>query len=163
MPNRRKCHTLNQRGRPCGAPALREGSRCFWHAPETEAAAADARRLGGLRRRREATIAGAFDLDGMEPGAVLLRVSDLGLTDILEMKPSPARSRLLLQWLASRARLEETVVGEARLQALEAGVGPKVPDTGPPVPPPRIVVRYPDGRVEELQRDAPRQDPDAGP
>ena len=163
MPNRRRCHTLNQRGRPCGAPALREGSRCFWHAPETEAAAADARRLGGLRRRREAAIAGAFDLDGMQLGASLLRVSDLGLVDILEMESSPARSRLLLQWLASRARLEETVVGEARLQALEGGVGQKVPDTGPQAPTPRIVVRHPDGRVEELQRDEPRKDPDAAP
>ena len=97
----------------------------------------------------------------MQPGAVLLRVSDLGLMDILEMESSPARSRLLIQWQTARARLEETVVGEARLRALEAGVGPKVPDTSPPVPPPRIVVRYPDGRGEEWQRNKPRQDPDA--
>ena len=51
---------LKKNGRPCRAPALRAGSACFWHAPESTEAAAEARRLGGLRRRREGTIGGAY-------------------------------------------------------------------------------------------------------
>ena len=41
---------------------MRSGSHCFWHAPDKSDEAAKARRLGGLRRKRERTIAGAYDL-----------------------------------------------------------------------------------------------------
>ena len=59
MDSPRACRALKKNGRPCRAPALRAGSACFWHAAETREAAAEARRLGGLRRRREGTIGGA--------------------------------------------------------------------------------------------------------
>ena len=49
MASRHACQALKENGRPCRAPALRAGSACFWHAPESREAAAEARRLGGLR------------------------------------------------------------------------------------------------------------------
>ena len=60
------CRGINKDGAPCRAPRLRDGEFCFWHSPEHAAEAADARRLGGLRRRREATIQGAYELDGLD-------------------------------------------------------------------------------------------------
>lgn len=46
------CQAVRSNGRPCGAPALRGGSLCFWHSPEARETRALARKLGGLRRRR---------------------------------------------------------------------------------------------------------------
>ena len=92
MASRLACQALTRNGRPCRAPALREGSQCFWHAPESGEAAAEARRLGGLRRRREGTIGGAYALEGFRTDADLQRVLELALTDTLELENSIARA-----------------------------------------------------------------------
>ena len=42
MDSSRACRALKKNGRPCRAPALRAGSACFWHAPESTEAAAEA-------------------------------------------------------------------------------------------------------------------------
>ena len=93
MPDRPACRERKKNGRPCRAPALREGSACFWHAAETREAAAEARRLGGLRRRREGTIGGAYALEGFRTGADLQRVLELALADTLELENSVPRTR----------------------------------------------------------------------
>ena len=97
MPSRPACRERKKNGRPCRAPALRAGSACFWHAAETREAAAEARRLGGLRRRREGTIGGAYALEGFGTGADLQRVLELALADTLELENSVPRTRALTQ------------------------------------------------------------------
>ena len=52
-------------GLGCGATPMRDVTLCFFHAPGNEEEQADARRLGGLRRKREKTLAGAFDFEGL--------------------------------------------------------------------------------------------------
>ena len=152
---------VNKQGRPCGAPPLVEGDRCFWHDPAMQEAAAEARRLGGQRRKREGAIQGAFDLEGVKTGADLRRVLEVALLDTLEQENSVARTRALVHVISVLARLQETTEFEARLQALEVGVRGARPDARPQPLPPRTYLRHPDGRLEELQRDAPREDPDA--
>ena len=125
------CRALTQNGRPCRAPALREGSACFWHAPESTEAAAEARRLGGLRRRREGTVGGAYALEGFGTGADLRRVLELALTDTLELENSIPRTRALTQLVSVAAWVQETSEFEARLRALEDGVWRETPDAGP--------------------------------
>ena len=93
MASPRACRALKKNGRPCRAPALRAGSACFWHAAETREAAAEARRLGGLRRRREGTIGGAYALEGFRTGADLQRVLELALADTLDRGTAWRRSR----------------------------------------------------------------------
>jgi len=61
----RTCKARNESGDPCRQAALREGDFCFWHSPDHTDEAAEARRLGGLRRRREKAVAGAYDLEGL--------------------------------------------------------------------------------------------------
>ena len=61
--------------------------------PKSREAAAEARRLGGLRRRREGTIGGAYALEGFRTDADLQRVLELALTDTLELENSIARAR----------------------------------------------------------------------
>ena len=131
MPDRPACRALKPNGRPCRAPALRAGSACFWHAAESREAAAEARRLGGLRRRREGTVGGAYALAGFGTGADLQRVLELALTDTLELENSIARSRALAHLVSVAARVQETSEFEARLQALEAGVWRETSDAGP--------------------------------
>ena len=142
-------------------PVLVEGDRCFWHDPATQAAAAEARRLGGQRRKREGAIQGAFDLEGVKTGADLRRVLEVALLDTLEQENSVARTRALAHVISVMGRLKETTEFEARLQALEVGVRGARPDAPPQPLPPRTYLRHPDGRLEELQRDKPREDPDA--
>jgi hypothetical protein len=64
----RGCSGIKDNGQPCQAPKLRERDYCLMHSPEHAAEVAEARRLGGLRRRREVTVAGAYDFAGLESG-----------------------------------------------------------------------------------------------
>ena len=130
MASRPGCRERKRNGRPCRAPALREGSACFWHADETREAAAEARRLGGLRRRREGTIGGAYALEGFRTGADLQRVLELALADTLELENSVPRTRALARLVAVAARVKETSEWEARLRALEDGIWREAPDAG---------------------------------
>lgn len=52
-------------GKRCGAPPLKDGSLCFWHTPAKADEVAEAQRLGGLRRKREKTVATAYEVDGL--------------------------------------------------------------------------------------------------
>jgi hypothetical protein len=61
----RSCTYLHPDGRRCRATPLRDAPFCFWHSPEREEDAAEARRLGGLRRRRGRTVSGAYDFAGL--------------------------------------------------------------------------------------------------
>ena len=130
MPDRPACRALKPNGRPCQAPALRAGSACFWHAPESREAAAEARRLGGLRRRREGTVGGAYALEGFGTGTGLQRVLELALADTLELENSIPRTRALTHLVSVAARVKETTELEARLRALEDGVWRESPDAG---------------------------------
>ena len=131
MSDRHACGGRKRNGRPCRAPALRAGSECFWHAEEAREAAAETRRLGGLRRRREGTVEGAYAVEGFRTGADLQRVLELALADTLELENSIPRTRALTHLVAVGARVKETTEFEARLRALEDGVWRETSDAGP--------------------------------
>ena len=67
----RQCQAIAEGGEPCRARPLREAPYCFLHSPDHQTEAEEARRLGGLRRRREATLAGAYDFDGLSTVAAI--------------------------------------------------------------------------------------------
>ena len=52
---------------------LHDDPDCFAHDPERTAKAAEARRIGGLRRREESAIAVAYDLPGLDTVACTRR------------------------------------------------------------------------------------------
>lgn len=56
----RGCTFGKTQGVLCRAPARRGESLCFWHAPETADEAAEARRLGGLHRRKRRSVAAIY-------------------------------------------------------------------------------------------------------
>jgi hypothetical protein len=65
------------------ARPMRDNALCFCHDPEFATKAAEARRHGGLRRRREETLLGAYDVEGVESVAQIRRVIDIVIFDPL--------------------------------------------------------------------------------
>lgn len=101
------CRFTHADGRPCGAPPLKKGSHCFWHAPDKSEEAAEARRLGGLRRRREKAVSGAYDLAGLRDTDAIRRVLEIAVLDALGLENSVARSRTLIAGALAATKLLE--------------------------------------------------------
>ncbi len=93
--SRRICAQKHPSGEPCGAPPIRGEDFCFWHHPEYADDAAQARRMGGLRSRRESTVAGAYELEGIDTVVGLRRVLEIAILDSLGLDNGIARARTL--------------------------------------------------------------------
>ena len=126
----RGCLGVNQHGERCRQAPLRSGDHCFWHDPDHASEAAEARRLGGMRRRREGTLAGAYELDGLGSVGDLRRVLEIAAYDALGLDNSVARVRALTAIVTVGARLLEVGEFEERLSALESAVRPRQDATG---------------------------------
>ena len=122
MVKSRGCAGFKDNGQPCGAPKLREGEFCRMHDPAHAAEVAEARRLGGLRRRREVAVVGAYDLGGLETVADIRRLLEIAVLDTLGLENSIARSRTLAYLAVAAAKLLETGELEQRIISLEAAV-----------------------------------------
>jgi hypothetical protein len=109
-------------GRLCQATAMRDSPRCFWHAPDREEDATEARRLGGLRRRRERTVSGAYDFAGLGSIESIRRILEIATVDALGLENSVARARVLIAAALAAAKLLETGELAERLSVLEAAV-----------------------------------------
>ncbi|MFH1475529.1 MAG: hypothetical protein ABIG85_06695 [Chloroflexota bacterium] len=109
-------------GRRCRAPLLRDGTFCFWHDPGQAEEAQEARRLGGLRRGRERTLAVAYDLAGLGSIEAIRRIIEIALFDALGLENSIPRSRVLISGALAAAKLLETGELAERIAALEAAL-----------------------------------------
>jgi hypothetical protein len=56
---------------------------------------AEARRLGGSRRRKEATIAVAYDVEGLGSVAQIRRLVEVAVLDVLSLENSVSRARAI--------------------------------------------------------------------
>ena len=101
------CTHERRDGRPCGATPMRGKALCFWHDPSTADEAAEARRLGGLRRRREKTVAAAYEFDGLGSPQAIRRVLEIAAVDALGLDNSVARLRVLIAVSATAVKLIE--------------------------------------------------------
>ena len=117
-------------GRRCRAPVLRDGRFCFWHEPGKAEEAQDARRLGGMRRGRERTLAVAYDLTGLGSIEAIRRLVEIALFDVLGLENSIARARVLISGALAAAKLLETGELAERIASLEAALASD--RTGPP-------------------------------
>jgi hypothetical protein len=117
---RRRCAYAKADGQPCAMAPLHERPYCFSHDPERASEAAEARRLGGLRRRKEGTIAVAYDLPGLDTVAGIRRLLDIVVTDGVGLDNGVARLRVLISTAAAAISLLKVGEFEERLTALEA-------------------------------------------
>ena len=124
------CRAVKDDGQPCRAPRLRDSEYCLWHSPEHAEEMAEARRLGGLRRRREKAVSGAYDFEGLADVGQVRRLLEVAALDTLSLENSVARSRTLA-YLAQVA-LKALEVGELaeRIDALERLVAPRLEKAG---------------------------------
>ena len=104
------------------APPLRDGNHCLLHSPEHAEEVADARRLGGLRRRREVAIGGAYDLGGLETVSDIRRILEIAILDTLGMDNSIPRNRALAYFAQIALKALEAGELEERIEALESAV-----------------------------------------
>ena len=119
------CDGIAESGERCRARPMHGSSFCFWHNPETQAEAAEARRLGGRRRHREGTLSGVYEVDGLATVAELRRVLEVALYDTLGQESTVLRNRTLVSIVQMSARLLEVGELEERLSALESAVRPR--------------------------------------
>ena len=122
----RSCRAIREGGGPCRAAPLRDGDYCLMHSPEHAAEMAEARRLGGQRRRREVTLIGVYDLDELDSVPSLRRLLTIVATDALSLENSIARGRLIVSVVLAAAKLLEVGELEERVRSIEATLQPSV-------------------------------------
>src|SRR5688572_5366050 len=129
MPTRvRACSGKNEQGEPCGQAPLQGGEYCFWHDPAHAAEAKEARRHGGVPRRREGTLAGAYNLEGLTSVPQIRRLLEVAGFDLLSLENSVGRARALVSVAVAAAKLLETGDQEERLTTLEETLESRRPD-----------------------------------
>jgi len=101
------------------ANPLKDASYCIMHSPEHAEAMQEARRLGGIRRRREVTVQGAYDLQGLGSVSDIRRLLEIACLDTLGLENSVARNRTLAYLAQVAGRLLEVGVLEERVATLE--------------------------------------------
>ena len=122
----RSCKGRTDQGEPCRAAPRRSSDYCIFHDPENAEAMQEARRLGGLRRRREGTVAVAYDFEGLDSVPQIRRLLDVAAFDALGLDNSVARCRVLIAVGLAAAKLLEVGEHEERLEAIEAALGPRL-------------------------------------
>ena len=121
---RRQCTFHAPSGEPCKAAPLRDSEFCLMHSPEHAQEVQAARRLGGLRRKREATVSVAYDFAGLETVAGIRRLIHVAVIDTIGMENSISRNRTLAYLAQVALRTLEVGDIEGRIAALEQLVGP---------------------------------------
>lgn len=126
----RACGFSKEDGETCGAAPVHDSDFCFWHSPEHAEEAAEARRLGGLRRRKEKAVSDAYDFEGLESVANIRRLLEVAVLDTLSLENSVARSRTLAYLAQVSVNLLEKGELEERLAAVEGALGPRLVKRG---------------------------------
>jgi hypothetical protein len=119
---KRACAYAKTDGQPCQMAPLRDRPYCFSHDPERAEEAAEARKLGGLRRRKEGTIAVAYDLPGLDSVAGIRRLLDIVVTDGVGLENGIPRLRALIATAVAATNLLKVGEFEDRLATLEVAV-----------------------------------------
>jgi hypothetical protein len=86
---------------------------------------AEARRLGGLRRRRERTVSEAYDFKGLASVGDIRRVIEIAVLDTLGEEHSIARSRALAYLAQVALKTREHAEFDDRVRALEEAIAPR--------------------------------------
>ncbi len=122
----RRCHAITERGDSCRQAPLHERDFCYWHDPENAEEASEARRVGGLRRRKERALGEAYSLEGLDAVAGARRLVELAVTEALLLENTLPRARLLVAAAHAVVRLLEVGELEERIKALESALGPRL-------------------------------------
>ena len=126
----RACKAPREDGGRCQSPPLLDGDFCLMHSPEHAEEMTEARRLGGLRRRREKAVSGAYDFESLADVGQVRRLLEIAALDTLSLENSVARSRTLAYLAQVALKALEVGEFEQRLDALERLVAPRLDKAG---------------------------------
>jgi len=118
----RLCAFRFPNGEACHSPPLHDGDYCLMHSPDHVKEVQEARRLGGLHRKREATLYTAYDLQPLTTIAGIQRLIELVMTDTVGMESGIARNRLLISLALAALDTLKTSELEQRIITLERSV-----------------------------------------
>ena len=121
----RTCKAKTDDGSPCRANPQRDTDYCYMHDPAHTEEMAEARRLGGLRRRKEKTVAQAYDIGELDNVSDIRRVIQIATLDTLALENSIARSRTLAYLAGVSLKALEVSEIDERLRSLEAAMKPR--------------------------------------
>ena len=124
------CSYRRETGQACRAAPLRDGDFCLWHDPEHTEEVAEARKIGGSRRKRERTVAVAYDFEGLTSADSIRRLLEIAVVDTLSLDNSVNRNRTLAYLAQGAIRLLDHAEHEDRIRALEAALGPRLVKPG---------------------------------
>jgi hypothetical protein len=110
----RTCAAITAKGERCRAPVRSDAEFCVFHDPAQADVVQEARRMGGLRRRKEATVAVAYDFEGLENIPQIRRLIEVAVVRALGYLAQVAVTLL------------EKGEHEERLEAIEAALGPRI-------------------------------------
>jgi hypothetical protein len=116
----RRCSLNRRDGQPCGATPGRDAPICFVHNPAKRELAAEARHLGGLRRRPTQTIKQVYDVGGLATIEEIGRYLEVALSDLLALDNSVARNRALIAGVLAAVQLHEHGELAAEVRVLRA-------------------------------------------
>jgi hypothetical protein len=125
MAEERTCKAVKEQGEPCRAAPLQGGDYCLMHDPEHAEEMAQARRLGGLRRRKEQAVQGAFDVEGLEDVEQIRRLLMIAAVDTLSQDSTIARSRTLVLIAQAAAKLRDAGEVAEQMRELAAVLTPR--------------------------------------
>jgi hypothetical protein len=116
------CTAIADSGSRCRQFPAHGSSLCFWHDPAHAAEATEARRLGGLRRRREHTVTGAYDFQGLDSVPAIRRLLEIAALDALGLDNSLGRVRSIVAVVGAATNLLRTGELESRIETLESAL-----------------------------------------
>ena len=130
MKLKRRCVALTNAGEPCGAAPLLDGECCRVHDPAHREEMAEWRRMGGMNRRREASVATIYDVGNIQSVPGLWRVVQIAVLGTLALENSVPRNRTLLTAVTTGTKLIEVGDHEERLTEIEAVLGHRLARRG---------------------------------
>ena len=116
---RRQCAFVLRSGQTCRMHPLQNSEFCWAHSPERKKDVQEARRLGGLRRKRESTISGAYQFESLNSVEGIRRIVLIAVLDALSMENSMSRVRTLAYLAQVALRMLEVGEIEERVSTLE--------------------------------------------
>ena len=121
----RACTYQMPDGRACRATPLRDQAFCFWHSPETSEDLTEARRMGGLHRRKKRTVATIYGFGGLRSIEDHQALLETVVIETMTLENSIARNSAVTRMIATGAKLIELGDLAARIAAIEATLGPR--------------------------------------
>jgi hypothetical protein len=105
---------------------MRESDYCVFHDPDHAEVVQQARSAGGQRRKREATLATAYDFQGLTSIEEIRRLIEVAAFDALGLDNNINRVRALGYLAQIATTLLEKGEMEERMASVEAALGPRL-------------------------------------